>query len=115
MIPSVEFCSDGTPRLNAVGEPAALQAALDGVPATVRIDVQRVGTYNAPLAPSAAPAAGLTDRQREVIEAAVDCDYYYVPNTGSSAEMENQLDCSTDPAAEHRRKGERTVMKSVVK
>lgn len=111
VVPPVEFRSDGTARLTVVGEPEPLQAALEDVPAEARIDVDRIGDYDAP--PSTADAA-LTDRQREAATAAFDIGYYDVPRSGSVADVAERLDCAPGTASEHLRKVERQAVAALL-
>lgn len=111
VVPPVEFRSDGTARLTVVGEPDALQAALEDVPAEARIDVDRIGDYEAP--PSTADAA-LTDRQREAAAAAFDLGYYDVPRSGSVEAVAERLDCAPGTASEHLRKAEQQAIAAVL-
>ena len=107
VVPPVTFRSDGTARLTVVGEPAALQAALEDVPAEARVDVDRVGEYDgAP--PGRRP--DLTERQREATAAALAVGYYDVPRSGSLDEVAERLDCAPGTASEHLRKAERAAL-----
>ncbi|WP_336135754.1 helix-turn-helix domain-containing protein [Natronomonas amylolytica] len=111
VVPPVEFRSDGTARLTAVGEPDALQAALENVPAEAKIDVDRIGDYNDP--PSTADAT-LTDRQREAAAAAFELGYYDVPREGSVQEVAERLDCAPGTASEHLRKVEQQAVAALL-
>jgi hypothetical protein len=111
VVPPVEFRSDGTARLTAVGEPEALQAALEDVPAEARIDVDRIGDYNEP--PSTADAT-LTGRQREAAAAAFELGYYDVPREGSVREVAERLDCAPGTASEHLRKVEQQAVAAML-
>ncbi|MEF8781434.1 MAG: helix-turn-helix domain-containing protein [Haloferacaceae archaeon] len=115
VIPPVEFRSDGTARLTAVGEPGTLQTAVEEVPGTVRVDVERIGEYaSPPAAPDPGAGGELTERQRAAVAAAVDVGYYDIPRTGSVAAVADRLGCAPGTAAEHLRKAERTVMAAAV-
>lgn len=111
VVPPVEFRSDGTARLTVVGEPEALQAALEDVPAEATVEVERIGEYDgsAPV-----PGADLTDRQREAAAAALEVGYYDVPRSGSLAAVADELDCAPGTASEHLRKAERAALTAAV-
>lgn len=111
VVPPVEFRSDGTARVTVVGEPEALQAAIDDVPAAASVDVERVGEYD-----GSPPAVGadLTDRQREAAAAALDVGYYDVPRSGSLSAVADELDCAPGTASEHLRKAERAALSAAI-
>lgn len=111
LIPPVEFRSDGTARFTVVGEPEALQAALEDVPAEARIDVDRIGDYNEP--PSTTDAT-LTGRQREAAAAAFELGYYDVPREGSVKQVAERLDCAPGTASEHLRKVEQQAVAALL-
>jgi len=107
VIPPVEFHSDGTARLTAVGEPEALQTALEDVPAAASVDIERVGEYDTPELTS---GVDLTNRQYEAVVAAFDVGYYDVPRAGTVEEVGERLGCAPGTASEHLRKAERAAM-----
>ncbi|QLD87572.1 helix-turn-helix domain-containing protein [Natronomonas salina] len=111
VVPPVEFRSDGTARLTVVGEPAALQAALEDVPAEASVDVERIGEYD-----GSPPGTGadLTDRQREAAAAALEVGYYDVPRSGSLEAVADELGCAPGTASEHLRKAERAALAAAV-
>lgn len=111
VVPPVEFRSDGTARLTVVGESAALQSALEDVPAEASVDVERIGEYD-----GAPPGTGadLTDRQREAAAAALDVGYYDVPRSGSLDDVAEELDCAPGTASEHLRKAERAALSAAL-
>ena len=107
VIPPVEFHSDGTARLTAVGEPEALQTALEDLPGNTQVDIERVGDYGTP---EVTAGVDLTDRQFEAVVAAFDAGYYDVPRAGTIEEVGERLDCAPGTASEHLRKAERAAM-----
>jgi len=106
VVPPVEFRSDGTARLTVVGEPDALQSALEAVPPAASVEVIRVREYGGPTD----AGVELTDRQREAVAAALSVGYYEVPRAGSLEEVAERLDCAPGTASEHLRKAERAAM-----
>lgn len=111
LVPPIEFRSDGTARVTVIGEPDALQDALEDVPIEVDVDITQIREdTSTPMK----PGTDLTDRQREAIEAAVAVGYYEVPRNGSVTDVAARLGCAPGTAAEHLRKAERTVMTSIV-
>jgi hypothetical protein len=113
VVPPVEFVADRSIRLTAVGSASAVRAAVSAVPATVDAEVRRLGGFDGTAIDRSSPAA-LTARQREAVEAAVDAGYYGATREGSVAAVAAALGCSTGTAAEHLRKAEARVMRTVV-
>lgn len=111
LIPPVEFRSDATARFTVVGEPEALQAALEDVPAEAEIEVDRISDYDEP--PSMADAT-LTNRQREAAAAAFELGYYDVPREGSVQEVADRLGCAPGTASEHLRKVEQQAVAAML-
>jgi predicted DNA binding protein len=111
LVPPIEFRSDGTARVTVLGEPDALQEALDDVPVEVDVEITRVRER---MSTPMQPGVDLTNRQREAIEAAVAVGYYEVPRDGSVQDVATRLGCAPGTAAEHLRKAERAIMMSIV-
>ena len=107
VVPPIQFLPDGVATLTVVGESEALEATLESLPDGVEVTVERVGDYDWR---QSLFDPGLTDRQREAVQAAVEVDYYAVPREGSVEAVADTLDCSPSTAAEHLRKAEAAVM-----
>lgn len=101
--PPIEFLPGGIAKVTAVGQPDALQATLDDIPKPIETTVDRIGEYNWD---QALFDPALTDRQQQVVEAAVDTGYYSVPRESGLEAVAESLDCSTSTAGEHLRKAE---------
>jgi len=92
-----------------VGRADRISAAAAAVPADVRADmrVEHLGEYT---------GAGddhrerLTERQREVLAAAVDAGYYDTPRAATVADVAADLDRSVSTTSEHLRKIEARVL-----
>lgn len=110
LVPPVEFGERGRATLSLVGEPGALRDAVERVPESVGVTVERVGDYEGYQA-TFDPA--LTDRQAEAVAAAVDLGYYDDPRRATVEDVGGALDCAPTTAAEHLRKAERAVMREV--
>jgi hypothetical protein len=100
VVPPVEFRADRTARFTVVGHPDDLQAAIDGMPPGASPTVRRVGDY------ASAVGDGLTDRQREALEAAWDAGYYEVPRDGGIEAVAATLDCAVSTASDLLRRAE---------
>ncbi|WP_251330544.1 helix-turn-helix domain-containing protein [Haloplanus pelagicus] len=111
VVPPIRFNPDGTTDLALVGTAVDLEAAVEGLPSGLRATVRSVGPYRHR---ASAPAPRLTDRQREAVAAAVACGYYESPREGSVTDVAASLDVAPGTAAEHLRKAEASVMRSVV-
>lgn len=106
----VEYRSDGTVRVSAVGPAAAVQAAVDAVPDKMGIDVQQVGEYRAGRLDE---RLELTPRQFEAVRVAVEVGYYRSPREATLEAVAEGLDCGTGTAGELLRRAERTVMSNL--
>lgn len=102
----MEFTDDGI-KLTAVGEPGVERDAVEAVPDDVSVRIHSIGEY----APEREGLlAGLTDRQREVLEAAVERGYYSVPREANHEEIARELGCAPSTVSEHLRKIESRIM-----
>jgi hypothetical protein len=109
-VPPVQWNDDGSSTFTVVGTDADVQAAVEGVPAGVRVDVEKVGSTR--VDPDDA-AGRLSDRQRDAVRAALAVGYYDVPRAGTTADVAAELGCSTSTAGEHLRRAEATVMRAL--
>lgn len=106
----VEYRADGSVRVTAVGPADRLQAAVDGTPEGMTVEVLSIGEYDARRLDA---GSGLTDRQFEAVAAAVDLGYYDEPRRATVADVGETLDCAAGTAAELLRRAERSVMQHV--
>lgn len=107
----IEGSRDGGLRVVLVGESNDdLAAALADVPPELDLEVERIGPYPAE---SGDVAALLTDRQREVLDVALDLGYYEVPRAATHADIAAALGLSTGTVGEHLQKVERRVFGSL--
>jgi hypothetical protein len=104
------FFSDGRLSVTLGGTEPELKGALDALPGTVSVDVERVGDHD-PVADSALSV--LTERQQEALDAAVMSGYYESPRRTTPAELGVPLDCPPDTADDPLREAERTVPSAV--
>lgn len=110
VVPPVSYDAEGM-HLTAVGAGEDLTAMVDAVPDAIDVTVEGVGDYDRR---HGSPAAGLTDRQLEAVEAAVALGYYAVPREGSLEAVADALDCAPSTASTLLRKAERAVMTRLV-
>lgn len=117
-VPPVEWNTNGTYTFTVVGTDTDVQTAIekaetasDEVPDSVRIDIEAVGGDR--VAPEL-PNDRLSDRQLEALSVAVELGYYELPRKATSEDVARELGCATSTAAEHLRKAEATLAKSLV-
>jgi hypothetical protein len=110
VVPPIDYRADGAVELSVFGPDAEVQAALERVPDLIDVTVLQVGGL---AGTEVAAEAHVTDRQREAVEAALDLGYYEVPRTASHEAVADELDCAPSTAAEHLRKAESAVLRSV--
>lgn len=98
---------DGRLRVVMVAESnAALEGALADLPSALELTVERIGPY---LAGGGPFLPDLTDRQREVLDAAIDIGYYEMPRRATQRELAERLGLSAGTVSEHLQKVEARV------
>lgn len=103
MVPPIEFSDDGAATFSLFGESEEVQAALDGVPELVELEIHEVsGMAETP----EVTAATLSARQREAVEAALSLGYYDLPREAEYEDVAEAMGCAPSTAAEHLRKAE---------
>lgn len=107
----VVYRSDGDITVTLVGPAATLQDAIEDVPADIAVDLRDIGSYDSRRIGN---QRDLTDRQAEAVATAVECEYYKNPRAGSVEDVAESMGCAPSTAAEHLRRAERTVMRSLV-
>jgi DNA-binding CsgD family transcriptional regulator len=108
----LESTADGRLRVVMIGETnEVLQEALAEMPPELDVTVERIGPY-----PDASEniASLLTDRQREVLDVALDLGYYDVPRQASHRDIAEQLDLSVGTVGEHLQKIESRVFTNLL-
>lgn len=103
----IEGTRDGRLRVVMIGETnEALQQALADMPETMDFTIERISAYSDE---SGAVLAVLTDRQREVLDVALDLKYYDVPRQATHHDIAEQLGLSVGTVTEHLQKIEARV------
>jgi len=108
LVPPLEYRMDGTIVASLVGPADELSAAIEAIPDAFDPEVLTLQPYGRR---SFQAAGELTDRQREVVAAAVDAGYYEEPREASVEDVAAAVECAPSTAAEHLRKAEAAVMK----
>lgn len=94
---------DGDVFVRLVGTDRALQQFVDDHPPDIEVEVRELGDS---VTRPDAPAASLSDRQREAVEAALALGYYEDPRAATQADVADKLGCSPSTAGDHLRKAE---------
>jgi hypothetical protein len=106
----VEYTDDGGLRVTYIGTEAAFADVLSERPESVRVEVERTGPYT----PDPRHVVSrLTERQRDVLRAAVDLGYYREPREATHDEIAAATGLSETTVGEHLRKTEATVFSSL--
>lgn len=106
----LEYLAGGRVQFTLVGESAALRRAVDEIPDSIGVELERAGEYDG----RAVSSGVLSDRQREALSVAVEVGYYEVPREGSVEDVAERLGCSTGTASEHLRKAESKLVLQAV-
>lgn len=109
-IPPAEWNIGESYTFTAVGRRSDIQAAIDGMPDNVRVDIESIGGKTVA---DDGVVDRLSDRQREAVRTAIDLGYYDTPRGATSDEIARELNCATSTAAEHLRKAESKVIPGV--
>jgi DNA-binding CsgD family transcriptional regulator len=108
----IEGTDDNALRVTMVGKTnAALQEALAAVPEELEPTVERIGTYRGT---QGDVEAILTERQREVLDTALDLGYYESPRETTQQDIADELDVAVGTVGEHLQKIEARVFGTLV-
>jgi predicted DNA binding protein len=102
---------DGDMRFRVIGTGAALQDAIEEAPDAMDVRVREIETFRG--GPEQ-PATALSDRQREAVEAALDCGYYDRPRTATHDDIADELGCAPPTASEHLQKAEAKLVRAAM-
>ena len=112
VVPPVEYAADGTVSYSVFGPSAAVQDVVERIPDPISVTVTEVGGMAA--TPGVIDVL-LTDRQREAVETALSLGYYETPREAGLERVAEAMDCASSTAAEHLRKAEATLLRSVLR
>lgn len=103
--------ADGRLEVVMVGETnRVLEAALSSLPPALDVSIERIGPY---VGAGASPLDQLTDRQREVLDVAMDLGYYDVPRAATHRDVADRLELSVGTVSEHLQKIESRVFEAL--
>lgn len=108
----IEYGPNGSVRVSVIGQDDVVQQAIDHVPEGIRLELEQLSDYDPELREL---ASLLTDRQREILDAAVDVGYYEVPRHATHEEIAERVGISTTTVGEHLRKLEARVLSEIAR
>ncbi len=94
-----------------VGKPAPLQAMFDEMSDSIDFRVTSIGRFPSP---ADDPSTRLTNRQREVIETALEMGYYEQPREIAHEDIASELGCGVSTVTEHLHKAEDKLIRSAI-
>jgi predicted DNA binding protein len=108
----IEYNSDGSIRVSVIGQDDVVQEAIDHVPDNVRLELEQLSDYDPELREL---SSLLTDRQREILDAAVEVGYYQVPRKATHEDIADLVGISTTTVGEHLRKIEARLLSEIAR
>lgn len=102
----VEYTSDGGQRITMIGTTDSFADVSDDLPDSVDVEIEKVGEYHPTMNHL---FSQLTERQREVLEGAIEEGYYENPRQTTHEEIAEQLDITPGSVGQHLRNIEATV------
>ncbi|GAA0246033.1 helix-turn-helix domain-containing protein [Halobacterium noricense] len=106
----VRDTADGV-QVTLFGEDAALQQMIASVPDKIDVRLERAGEYQPD---TDDPAAQLTDRQKEIVRAAIVAGYYDIPRRATQQDLAAELGLSQGTIGEHLRRAEAKIIQFVI-
>ena len=94
-------------RVTLLGDDRTLQRVVANAPDAVDVSLEETGDYQPDLDEV---AALLTDRQRDILETAVELGYYEVPRETTHTDIADELGVATGTVTEHLQKVESKVL-----
>lgn len=110
VLPPSEFTDEGL-RVTLAGTEKRIREASRAAPESISVRLLATGAFD----PERDDLVSrLTERQRDVLAAAVDLGYYETPRRATHADVAEVLGCSTGTVGEHLRKVEARVLAELV-
>ncbi|MFH5798861.1 helix-turn-helix domain-containing protein [Haladaptatus sp. CMAA 1911] len=107
----MEYTDRGDLRVTMLGEDEGIREAIAELPDGIRITLEGMGEYRPDMRQL---ASLLTDRQRELLELAIDEGYYEIPRRATLRDLAERADISVGTVGEHLRKIEIKVIMELV-
>lgn len=108
----LRFNPQGALRVSVIGDEETVQRALNDIPEGVRVELERLSDYEPE---QRYLTSMLTDRQQEILDAAVSLGYYEVPRRATHEDIAAELDLSTTTVGEHLRKIEARMLSEIAR
>lgn len=106
----IPVTADGSLLVTVAGPEPSIRAAIDSVPDDVRLELATLSNYD----PNEHDLRGvLTDRQREVIETAIEEGYYELPREVTQNELADVFGCTPSTIGNHLRKAESRLISEI--
>jgi predicted DNA binding protein len=102
---------NGAVHADVVGSSDALQVAMDRLPAFADVEIDEIGAYDG--GPDA-PAARLSERQREAVLAAMELGYYDTPRQATHDEVADAIGVAPSTVSEHLQKAESKLVRETM-
>ena len=106
----IRWRRDGRIEVSAVGDDRTLQAAVAALPESLGVELVEIGAYE-PTADRAEDV--LTERQLEVLDAALAVGYYEEPREGTQADVADAVGLAPATVGEHLRRIEGKVLRAL--
>lgn len=107
----IDCLPDGSIRVTLLGTDESIQRAVAAVPEQLSISLERTGDYRRGMEEV---GETLTDRQRMVIEAAVERGYYDEPRGTTHSEIADAVGLSVATVGEHLRRAESRIVSTAI-
>jgi DNA-binding CsgD family transcriptional regulator len=103
----MEYTDRGGLRVTMLGADEKIREAITEIPDGIRITLEGMGEYHPDMRRL---VSLLTDRQRELLELAIDEGYYEIPRRATLRDIADRADISAGTVGEHLRKIETKVI-----
>ena len=98
-------------QVTLFGEDAALQQLIASFPEEVDMTLKRAGEYQPEMSD---PAGQLTNRQKEILRAALAAGYYDIPRRATQRDLAAELGLSRGTIGDHLRRIEAKIIRSII-
>lgn len=107
----IDCLESGGVRVTLVGDDGTIQRVVDSIPDSLTLSLEGIGDYHPD---SEQLFSVLTERQQEILEAAVEMGYYEVPRNATHEDIAGEVGVSAGTVGEHLRKVEGKVLSTLV-
>lgn len=107
----LEHTDDGGLRATVIGDNETFQRAVDALPADIEFTIERIGNYHPDMRQL---FSTLTDRQQEILSAAIHKGYYEDPRRASQRDIAERLGIAPGTVSQHLRRIEAKVFSEFI-